>query len=390
MGHTVSCKILSLDGGANWSLLQCMALGAVYPGMRGRQILARFDFVAASSGGSLVLADLLEDQTPAEMLATFDHPDSSTSLFVKLPLLARLPSLVGLGPTFSTERKRERIAASLGPIGDCAMRDLGDLFSSPGAAPKMLIMGFDYDRLRAVFFRSFDSKAGKTASDISLIDAVNASSTAPVTFFDRPAIVGQQRYWDGAIGGYNNPVLAAVVEALIDGAAPSKIVALSLGTGVTCHVPLDHPVQAGPPEFFVDRGRAGLFADIRKLAGSILDEPPDAAGYAAYVAMGNAVADAQQQPGTLVRLSPSIQPVLSDSAWTAPPGLTCDELTMLMNLPALLPTDTAVAAVKTLGRKWIAGGVPNEPIQRGENLECVVGDASFEAARDRWQAFDAA
>jgi hypothetical protein len=61
-----------------------------------------------------------------------------------------------------------------------------------------------------------------------------------------------------------------------------------------------------------------------------------------------------------------------------------------MNLPAALPTDEAVAAVKTLGRKWIAGLVPNEPIQRGANLECCIGDATFEAARNRWQAFDAA
>jgi hypothetical protein len=367
-----------------------MALDALYPGMRGRRILERFNIVAANSGGSLILADLLKDQTPAEILATFDHPNSSTSLFVKLPFLARLPSL-GFGPKYSTEKKRERIRASLDAIHDYAMCDLVDLFPNPDKAPKMFIVAFDYDRSRGVFFRSFNSKAGKRASRVSLIDAVNASSTAPVAFFDEPAIVGQQRYWDGAIGGYNNPVLAAVVEALIDGAVASEIFALSLGTGVTCHVPLDHEVKAGPREFFVSRGRACLLADIRKLAGAILDEPPDAAGYVAYVAMGNAAAGSKQRPGTLVRLNPSIQPVLGDkNSWTAPPGLTCDELKTLMNLPAALPTDEAVAAVKTLGRKWIAGLVPNEPIQRGANLECCIGDATFEAARNRWQAFDAA
>jgi hypothetical protein len=171
--------------------------------------------------------------------------------------------------------------------------------------------------------RSFDTKAGKAASAISLIDAVNASSTAPVVFFDKPAMAGVQRYWDGAIGGYNNPVLAALVEALIDCAAASEVIALSLGTGVTCHVPLDHPVKAGPQEFFVHRSQVCLLEGIRKLAGSILDEPPDAAGYATYVTMGNAVRPgAGQRPATLVRLNPSIQPVLDRgaSAWTAPPG----------------------------------------------------------------------
>jgi len=221
------------------------------------------------------------------------------------------------------------------------------------------------------------------------MDAVNASSTAPVVFFDKPATVGIERYWGGAIGGYNNPVLAALVEALVDGAAASDIVALSLGTGVTCHVPLNHPVEAGLPEFFVRRGRVCLLADIGKVAGSIIDEPPDAAGYAAYVVMRSAVSPgAEEQPARLVRLNPSIQPVLDRDAstWTAPPGLTNDELEALMELPAALLTDEAVAMVKALGRKWIGGLVPNEPIRRGDNLECLVGDATFQAGREHWQA----
>jgi patatin-like phospholipase/acyl hydrolase len=240
-----------------------MGLAALYPGLRGRQILERFDFVAANSGGSLVLADLLKDQTPAEVLQTFDHPNSPTSLFVKLPLLARLPSLFGFGPIYSTAQKRDRIRRSLDAIHHLSMRDLPSLFTTAKKAPKILIPGFDYDRQRAVFFRSFDTEAGQRASTISLIDAVNASSTAPVAFFDKPANVGRERYWDGAIGGYNNPVLAAVVEAISAGVPASKIVALSLGTGVTCRVPLNHTITAGPPEFFIKRNRVCLLGDIR-------------------------------------------------------------------------------------------------------------------------------
>src|SRR5262245_32957187 len=264
-----------------------VALDALYPGMRGREILVRFNMVAANSGGSLVLAGLLKDQSASEVLATFDHPDSPTSLFVRLPLLARLPSLIGLGPKYSTAKKRERIRASLDAIHERLMSNLADLFPSPARAPKIFVVGFDYDRLRAVFFRSYNTRADQTASTISLIDAVNASSTAPLVLFDKPAISREQRYWDGAIGGYNNPVLAGVVEALIDGVPATEIVALSLGTGRTSHVPFDHSIKAGPPEFFVHRGRACLVGDIRKLAGSIREEPPDAAIYAAYVVMGN-------------------------------------------------------------------------------------------------------
>jgi hypothetical protein len=387
----MSYKILTLDGGANWSLLQCMALDALYPGVPGRQILAQFDLVAANSGGSLVLADLLKNQTPGEILATFDHPNSPTSLFVELPLLARLPSLIGLGPKFSTAKKRERIQASLDAVPDLRgrlMRELAGLFPDPAKAPKIFIVGFDYDRLRAVFFRSFDTRAGMRASPVSLIDAVNASSTAPVAFFDKPAAVGKQRYWDGAIGGYNNPVMAAVVEALVDGAAASKIVVLSLGTGVTRHVPLDHPIKAGPPEFFVRRGRACLLADIRKLAGSIVDEPPDAALYAAYVATGNAVVSGAQPMARLVRLNPSIQPVLSDDrkSWIAPKGITRYELKVLLNMSGALLTDEAVARVKILGQNWIAGIIPNQPIRWGDDLDCVIGDEGFQAGRAHWQA----
>jgi hypothetical protein len=182
--------------------------------------------------------------------------------------------------------------------------------------------------MRGVFFRSFTNNAGKAGSAASLIDAVHASSTAPVPFFDKPAISGKQRFWDG---------------------------------------------------------RACLVQDIRKLAGSILDEPPDAAGYAAYVTTENPVdSGARQRPARFVRFNPSIQPVLSGGSWTAPPGITCDALRALMNLPAALMTKQAVAIVKELGRKWIEGVVPNEPIQRGENLECVIGNATFKAGRDHW------
>lgn len=382
-------KILTLDGGANWSLLQCMALDALYPGMRGREILGRFNMVAANSGGSLVLAGLLKDQTATEILASFDNPDSPTSLFVKLPLLARLPSLLGLGPRYSTAKKGERIRSSLDAIHDRAMCNLADLFPDPTKAPKIFVIGFDYDRLRAMFFRSYNTRAGQTASTDSLVDAVNASSTAPVIFFDKPAVVGDQRYWDGAIGGYNNPVLAAVVEALIDNARATEIAVLSLGTGRTSHVPLDHPIKAGPPEFFVRRGRACLLGDIRKVAGSILDEPPDAAGYAAYVMLGNAVAaNSEQRRATLVRLNPSIQPVLSGKAWKAPTGLSPYELKTLMNLPAALTSGDAVARVKTLGRKWIEGLVPNEPIRWDKDLNTSIGDRTFKEGREHWRLFD--
>ena len=53
----MSYKILSLDGGGTWAILEVMALKAIYGGdTPGHQILAEFDLAVANSGGSIVLA----------------------------------------------------------------------------------------------------------------------------------------------------------------------------------------------------------------------------------------------------------------------------------------------------------------------------------------------
>jgi hypothetical protein len=96
------------------------------------------------------------------------------------------------------------------------------------------------------------------------------------------------------------------------------------------------------------------------------------------------------RPATLVRLNPSIQPVLTadESRWIPPRGLTRTELGTLMNLRAALLTDDAVGMVKTLGQKWIEGLVPNQPIRRSDNLGCLIGDPTFQLGRARWHQFD--
>ncbi|MCW3075422.1 MAG: hypothetical protein JWO32_31 [Bacteroidetes bacterium] len=57
-------KILSLDGGGSWALLQSIALKQIYKGTRVGttcgNILQQFDVVVANSGGSLMLAAMIE------------------------------------------------------------------------------------------------------------------------------------------------------------------------------------------------------------------------------------------------------------------------------------------------------------------------------------------
>ena len=106
----------------------------------------------------------------------------------------------------------------------------------PSEDVHLLITGFDYDRNRATFFRS-SAASGPTwgtgeAAGITLAEAIHASTNAPVNYFDAPATFPDRpgRYWDGAISGCNNPVLAAVTEAIVKGQDPLNLAVLSIGT----------------------------------------------------------------------------------------------------------------------------------------------------------------
>jgi hypothetical protein len=53
---------------------------------------------------------------------------------------------------------------------------------------RILISAFDYDTKRALFFRSYATKgSSRGQEDLRIIDAIHASSTPPVMYFDRPA-----------------------------------------------------------------------------------------------------------------------------------------------------------------------------------------------------------
>jgi len=57
-------RVLSLDGGGSWALIQVKALIELYgPDAAGREVLRDFNLVAANSGGSIVLGCLLENFT---------------------------------------------------------------------------------------------------------------------------------------------------------------------------------------------------------------------------------------------------------------------------------------------------------------------------------------
>lgn len=360
-------RILSLDGGGVWALLQAMALEALYPGRSGHEILGDFDLSVANSGGAITLAGLMADHTPARILGLFDHPQSRESIFVRRSWMERLGS-GWQGAKYSTRAKLAGLSSLLAPLGGGPMSGL------PGRA---MIVGFDYDRRRAEFFRTFSTVNGTPASAVTLAEAVHASTNAPVIFFDEPAVCTStppsRRYWDGAVGGYNNPVMAGVVEALSLGARLDEIQVRSIGAGTVRLAP--HHAGA-PPELRDAWDRPGLLTDLKKIANSITDDPPDAATYTAHVLLGGQ---------GLVRLNPVVQPIFENGAWRTPAGMSLTEFDRLANLGMDAVEQQAVDWIKWLGRQWIAGAAPNQPIRFDPTtLGCRIGDPTFAAGAARW------
>ena len=378
-------RILSLDGGGSWALIQAMALDRLYPGKSGRQILADFDLVAANSGGSITLAGLIKDLTPLQIVDLFEDKAKRESIFVKRPWYERIGTLFQ-GAKYSTAGKLKGLTELFGASGQTPMSALDPQLPAARSGPgkvRILITGFDYDRQRAEFFRSYPTPMGAAASTVRLVDAVHASSDAPILFFDKPTDCGGRRYWDGAVAGYNNPLLAAIVEAVVLGSSPHDIQARSIGTGTVRLAPHDTTYPAAP-ELKEDRPAPSVLGDLRKMAGAITDDPPDAASYIAWTWLKPPPLAPKGPSGPLVRLNPVFQPVLKAGAWD---GLGLPPATFKrvsdIGMDAVDPEE--VAWVQWIARSWIAGPVPNQPVLTDNpTLACKLGDASFAAGAARW------
>src|SRR5438046_1657753 len=102
-------RILSLDGGGTWALIQARALRQIYGDLRGRDVLAQFDLVAANSGGAIVAAALACDFTLSEIDALFGDESARDEIFVTLAPWERIPSaLLDLGPKYPASSRRAR------------------------------------------------------------------------------------------------------------------------------------------------------------------------------------------------------------------------------------------------------------------------------------------
>src|SRR5262245_4183445 len=104
-------RILSLDGGGIWSLVQVMALKKLYGDTTGHAVLKNFDLVAANSGGSFVLGGLLEDLTLGELFNYFQDKSKREEIFYpnKSLFYQVVRAIFHVGPKHSSPAKLEAI-----------------------------------------------------------------------------------------------------------------------------------------------------------------------------------------------------------------------------------------------------------------------------------------
>lgn len=392
-------RILSLDGGGSWALIQVKALIKLYsPQTSGHDVLADFDLAAANSGGSIVLACLIRDFSLQQTFDFFNDQNQREAVFSKTGSIADrvLRDLLDIGPKYSADNKLVALRTVLNETGDLSLPDAVKGINGPHGNLHVLITAFDYDRNRSTFFRSQTidkpSWGYGAASGATLAEAVHASTNAPVNYFDGPATFPARsgRYWDGAIAGCNNPIVAAATEAIGLGQQPNNVIGLSIGTASVA-LPWPQPGES-PSAYTWPLSNTDLRNDVVKLAGSILDDPPDIATFIAHVMTGSDSGLTSPEPDSrIVRMNPLISPIRAPAGsadpWTAPGGIGEEQFNFLKNLDMDAIEQEQVDAIVQYTDLWLNDAVMNQPIRmNGDTLKCEVGQEKFSAARAAWQA----
>lgn len=410
-------RILSLDGGGCWALIQAKALDNLFPGLAGHQILGQFDLAIANSGGSIVLAGLVKNLTPTQILGLFQIQSNRDGIFVRKNFLEyEGAKALGVGPRYIAAAKLNGLRSVMdsgpnAPVGSLKMSEITQYIetTSKVTAPQVIIAGFDYDWTREIFFRSKHSSLAdpNLAFNPDLASAVHASSNAPINYFDAPAEIvilsdgTTRRFWDGAIGGFNNPVLQGVAEAIGNNVRPEDIVALSIGTG-TVWRPQGPPQHNEDANLFSDVESQNTINDLKKMTGAILDDPPDDASINAHIETG-----ALQKP-RIIRLSPFVRPVLDNwpasggTAWKLPPGFdnfkipgkaaspddNLEAFSYLAGLDMDATDQNDITMLTQLAEQWIQGAIPNQPIRRNlQTGDCEIGFNTYADGVKAWKSF---
>lgn len=399
-------RILSLDGGGSWALIQIRALQTLFgEHAPGREVLKHFRLVVANSGGSIAAMAMAENWPLSKIITLYLDEKERRRIFVTLNFVERsilrktIKLVTGVGPKYKTSAKLKGLENVFPRIGQIRLTELPGIIGEN--SPHFLIASFDYDRERANFFRSDQGSKAQTHiiatmngyptsssfDSVTVAQALHASSTAPLNYFDKPAYIrlkgskSTRRYWDGAVGGYNNPLMAGLIEALTNGIAQEKISILSIGTG-NAFLPLAQVKPGGnnstPSALCKEPEKESLANDIAKMATSILSDPPDAATYTAYTLLQ---AKSPKNRVPLVRMNPLIQPLLRDGRWVLPQGLDENEFKRLnkLDLDAIAQRD--VELIDKFCGLWLENKVPNQPVRTNAELQPILGHGWFSQAK---------
>jgi hypothetical protein len=178
-----------------------------------------------------------------------------------------------------------------------------------------------------------------------------------------------------------------VTEAIVRTHGNGDLAVLSIGAG---HVALPWPRPGEEPSPLVAKpSPTGLKADLAKLAGSILDDPPDIATFLAHVMTGSAPPHGAHAPADsrIVRMNPLIRPLRIHGKLKAPGDLTEEQFTDLVNLGLDAVEQPEVDAISGYAELWLQNVPLNQPIRmHADTLDCELGQTTFKAARAAWEA----
>ena len=443
-------KILSLDGGASWALVQAKVLQDLYDEtgeIKGHELLRKFDMVVANSGGSVLLGLLCNNMSLKAIVSFYTSPSELKKVFPALFPGERLiqqiiRKLFGIGPKYSSVRKLKKLRDIFlqndelykqkklpKPIGNTYLNELPTLIGKNynGNDVQLIIPAFDYFRERVTFFRSdTHSKANRFTSkfyEITLVEAIHASCNAPINYYDIPAKVNLNLYtidsnikdhykswfWDGGVSGFNNPVLAGLVEAVTNNIeiSLSEFYILSIGTGLSRKAIITddktstdsnrqhrYKINLGKP--FVEwKASFSFLSDIKKLSESILSDPPDSATFIAYSFINRSLIN---QQSTLVRINPAITPELNNDIYDYPAVYNMnqkdrDNFLKLMKLDFDVFEEKDIHLIDDMCDKFIVSDKLKACLQnqliRGEiNSTNYLGYRTYLEAKERWIALN--
>ncbi|HXD94188.1 MAG TPA: patatin-like phospholipase family protein [Bacteroidia bacterium] len=411
----MSYSILSLDGGGTWALIQVRVLQQRYgDDATGHSVLRNYDLVIANSGGSLVLAAMCMNHPLSKIAEMFLNENVLQTIFVKKPFFYYAPWIKHFFPRFRTMAKIEGLRKQLVNKEDDLDSDilLTELPRRIGKdSLQIIITCFDYDRERAVYFRSNKDSAMETGfiekslglplndafKTVSLLHAIHGSSNAPVQFFDDPAEFAFdtekgspiKRFWDGAVGGNNNPIAVGILEAVANGAVKEEIRIVSIGTA-NILTPILYNTNDEPKserDWLVKYGKnEGFFGDLKKMASSILDDPPDAATFNAHQLLGMLYEKPNKK---LIRINPLVKPILDEKTniWMKPGNAnwTDEDLKTLFSMDMAVIEKNKVELINTLCKDFFAGMFDNQGIRiGGKKIEPILGHRKFNEALKDW------